>query len=600
MIARLKDKKWFTKFDIRWGYNNVRIKDGDQWKAAFLTNKGLFEPMVMFFGLTNSPSTFQTMMDALFREEVASGNVVIYMDDILIATKGTLIEHQIDVSKVLKKLLDNDLFLKPEKCVFHKNQVEYLGVIVGNGTVKMDPVKVQGITDWPEPTKVKELRSFLGFGNYYKDFIANYSQIARPLHELTQKARQWLWTPRQDNAFKTLKRLFTSYPVLRNADYKKPFILNANASDFALGATLSQDFKDGRHPVAYFSKSLTAPEINYPIHDKELLAVILALKAFRYMLLGAPHPILIQTDHKNLENFVEARVLTPRQARWNEFLQDYDFRIKYIPGSTNTAADLLSRRCDLERGVNTKEPIALLPEHLWLRKLYLSEEPETRRTVLKEIHDAPTGGHPGISNTLHLLKQQYDGPGLRKSVEDYVKGCTKCQESKPKTTLKRAPLHHFDTHVQQGPFQYISMDLITDLPKSGRYDTILTIVDQGCSKAAKFIPCNKTIDGEGVATLYFKHLFPWFGIPKRIISDRDPRFTAHFSRAVCKATGIQQNLSTAFHPRTDRQSERMNQWIETYLRSFVNGRQNNWSALLPIAEFAHNTWKHEHTRHTPH
>ena len=144
------------------------------------------------------------------------------------------------------------------------------------------------------------------------------------------------------------------------------------------------------------------------------------------------------------------------------------------------------------------------------------------------------------------------------------------------------------------------MDLITDLPKSGRYDSILTIVDQGCSKAAKFIPCNKTIDGQGVVMLYFKHLFPWFGILKRIISDCNPRFTSHFSRAVCKATGIQQNLSTAFHPRTDGQTERMNQWIETYLRSFVNGRQDNWSALLPVAEFAHNTWKHQHTKYTPH
>ena len=154
--------------------------------------------------------------------------------------------------------------------------------------------------------------------------------------------------------------------------------------------------------------------------------------------------------------------------------------------------------------------------------------------------------------------------------------------------------------MEQGPFQYVSMDLITDLPRSNRYDAILTIVDQGCSKAAKFLPCNKTIDGQGVAKLYFRHLFPWFGTPKRVISDRDPRFTSHFTRAICKTLKIQQNLSTAFHPRTDGQSERLNQWIEGYLRQFVSGRQNNWSSLLPIAEFAHNSWKHEHTKHSPH
>ena len=143
-------------------------------------------------------------------------------------------------------------------------------------------------------------------------------------------------------------------------------------------------------------------------------------------------------------------------------------------------------------------------------------------------------------------------------MEEYIKGCAKCQESKVITHIKCAPLYHFDTHVENGPFQYVSMDLIMDLPLSNKYDAILTIVDQGCSKAAKFIPCNKTIDRQGIAHLYFWHLFPWFGILKHIISDQDPHFTSHFSIAVCKATGIQQNISTAFHPRTDGQTEQMN------------------------------------------
>ena len=144
------------------------------------------------------------------------------------------------------------------------------------------------------------------------------------------------------------------------------------------------------------------------------------------------------------------------------------------------------------------------------------------------------------------------------------------------------------------------MDLITNLPPSNKYDSILTIVDQGCSKAAKFIPCNKTIDGQGVAGLYLLHLFPWFRIPKRIISDRDPRFISHFARAICKATNISQDISSAFHPCTNEQTERMNQWIENYLREFVNRQQNNWSTLLPVTEFAHNSWRQEHTKYTPH
>jgi Integrase zinc binding domain len=273
----------------------------------------------------------------------------------------------------------------------------------------------------------------------------------------------------------------------------------------------------------------------------------------------------------------------PRQARWNEFLQDYNFELIHFPGKSNTIADLLSRRKDFEGGVNPNESITLLPDHLFkpklkewefactlypqmakqeqdpdpflVRKIYLEDDPETRRKALHEIHDTPVGGHPGIANTWKLVKCKYTGPHLHKFVEQYIKGCAKCQESKVITHTKRTPLYHFDTYAEQGPFQYVSMDLITDLPPSNKYDAILTIVDQECSKAAKFLPCKKTIDGQGIAQLYFQHLFPLFGIPKRVISDRDPRFTSHFARAVCKATHIQQNLSIAFHPRTDGQSE---------------------------------------------
>jgi hypothetical protein len=339
--------------------------------------------------------------------------------------------------------MDNDLYLKPEKCEFHKKEVEYLGVIVGNGQVKMDPVKVKGITDWPAPTKVKELRSFLGFGNYYKDFIPNYSLIARPLHDLTRKDRQWTWGIPQQMAFRTLKKMFTSYPVLRNADPDKKFILTTDASAYAVGATLQQDFKDGRHPVAYFSKSLLPAERNYDIYDRELLSIIYAIKAFRYMLLGAKEKFLVQSDHNNLKYFKSARKITPRQARWMEFLEDYDFELEHLPGNSNTVADLLSRRQDLEEGVKINDSTVVLPEQLFARrifiepkKIYVEDDLHKRRQILKEIHDAPTGGHPGISNTWFLVHQKYEGPRLRQFVEQYVKGCAKCQESKSQNHIE--------------------------------------------------------------------------------------------------------------------------------------------------------------------
>ena len=182
-----------------------------------------------------------------------------------------------------------------------------------------------------------------------------------------------------------------------------------------------------------------------------------------------------------------------------------------------------------------------------------------------------------------------------------VKGCPTCQTNKSQRQIGQAPTQHLDTPVEEGPFQYISMDLITDLPTSGKYDSILTIVDQGCSKATKFIPCTKTITGEGIANLYVRHLLPWFGIPQRIVSDRDPCFTSTFAKEICRQTGIQQNLSMAFHPQTDRQTEWMNMWVEQYLQHWVNQQgQNDWAQYLPIVEYAHNSWPHDITKKSPH
>jgi integrase-like protein len=237
-----------------------------------------------------------------------------------------------------------------------------------------------------------------------------------------------------------------------------------------------------------------------------------------------------------------------------EFLQDFDFVLDHIPGHSNTVADLLSHHKDLNKGVDSQTCILLSPS-LFLRKAYLEDDPDKRRAILQELHSSPSAGHPGIANTWALINCHYEGPRLRIFVEQYIRGCPYCQESKTNIPRKKAPLQRFNTHVDQGPFQYVSMDLITDLPTSKGYDSVLTIVDQGCSKATKFLPCQKTIDRPEVARLYLMHLVPLFGLPKRIISDRDPRFTSQFATTLCRALGIQQNLLTAFHPRTDRQTE---------------------------------------------
>jgi len=265
---------------------------------------------MMFFGLTNSPATFQTMMDDIFQDEVAQRWLRIYMDDMIITTKDDEVLHELRVNHILDKLEKYNLFLKPEKCRFHQKEVEYLGIIIGNGTAKMDPVKVQGIADWPTPESVKDVQSFLGFCNFYRIFIKNFSDITCPLNNLTKKGKQFIWNKEHDQAFKKLKRICSSYPVLRSPDWAKQFIMETDASGYALGVVIAQEFEDGIHLVAFHSQSLLPTEKNYNAHDKELAGIIFGFKCGRPLFLGAEHSICVCTDHKNLQYFRDPRKIT--------------------------------------------------------------------------------------------------------------------------------------------------------------------------------------------------------------------------------------------------------------------------------------------------
>ena len=219
LMDRLSGAKVFTKLDVRWGYNNVRIREGDEYKAAFVTNRGVFEPTVMTFGLTNAPATFQSMMNYIFADLIAQGKVTVYLDDILIYTND-LETHRKDVQDVLQRLVKHDLYLKPEKCEFEVEETEYLGVIVGHGQIRMDPSKVQAILDWKTPTSPTEIRQFRGFVNFYRRFIQDFGKLCKPLDRLTGKA-EWEWGPEQQEAFDALKQRFASHPVLHQWSFDR-------------------------------------------------------------------------------------------------------------------------------------------------------------------------------------------------------------------------------------------------------------------------------------------------------------------------------------------------------------------------------------------
>jgi hypothetical protein len=232
------------------------------------------------------------------------------------------------------------------------------------------------------------------------------------------------------------------------------------------------------------------------------------------------------------------------------------------------------------------------------RNIVVARDNNLKREVIHYFHDTPSAGHPGITNSYELAKQDTWWPNMKQDVEQYVKGCTICQANKVNNRPLKPAIFPI-TLEHSLPFQTIAMDFITKLPKSGKYDMILTIMDHDCTKAAIFIPFQETITAEGVATLYLRHVYPQFGIPKKIISDRDTRFTSKFAKGLNEALGIQSNMSTAYHPQTDGQSERTNQGLEIFIQCYCNEEQDNWHIWLPMAEFTHNQWPNATTKKTP-
>jgi len=279
LVDSMGNKRVFTKMDLRWGYNNVRIKEGDEWKAAFTTHVGSYEPVVMFFRMTNSPATFQGMMNEILRDMINEGKVAAFVDDVLI---GTEMEEGHDelVEEVLRRLEENDLYVKPEKCAWKVQKVNFLGVVMGQGKIEMEENKVVGVLNWPTPKMVRDVRKFLGLANYYRRFVKDFAKLARPLNNLTRKEEKWRWGDEQQKAFEQLKTVFTNQPLLVAPDLDKEFRVEVDASNFATEGVLSIKCKDNKwRPVAYISKSLNETERNYKIHDKEMLAIICCLEA---------------------------------------------------------------------------------------------------------------------------------------------------------------------------------------------------------------------------------------------------------------------------------------------------------------------------------
>ncbi|CAI7810412.1 unnamed protein product [Closterium sp. NIES-53] len=455
LLDQLRGATVFSKLDLRSGYWQIKMADNSIHKTAFRTRYGSYEYLVMPFGLCNAPATFQAEMNHILWP-LLDENVVVYLDDILIYSKN-MKEHVEHLRKVFEILRKNKFYVKLSKSDFTLKKVQFLGHMVSAEGVHVDPRKIEAVKKWKVPENMKELQQFLGFTNHYNRFVPQYAKIEAPLTDLLKKDAPFKWDTPHQQAMEQLQTALTTAPVLILPDPEKDYVVEADASDQAVGAVLMQDHGSGLQPIAYLSKKLHGAELNYPIHDKEALAIVVAFKAWRCYLEGAK--TIVYTD-----------------------------------------------QCSLK---------------------YLKSQP----------------------------------------------------------TLSRQ--------------QVVSLDFITGLPSTSRgHDSILVVIDK-FSKMGHFIPTNATATAEATARLFFDRIITIHGIPATLLSDRDPKFTSKFWKELMGLLGTKLAMSSAYHPQTDGQTERLNQVVEQLLRTACKDDVSHWDTQLPTLEFAYNNASHAATGKTP-
>ncbi|KAL5510913.1 hypothetical protein ACEPAG_4670 [Sanghuangporus baumii] len=655
---KLEKGKFFFTLDMRSGYNNLQIREGDEWKAAFRVGNAVYKPKVMMFGMKNSPAVFQRFMNDNFKHWLRTEEALNYLDD-LIGQAQTEEEHWKLLRAILQKCQELDIYLKIEKCHFLQTQLNYLGFVVGTKGIQMDPYKLKAIHEWPVPKTKRQVRKFQGFCNFYRRFIKDYANTFAPMGDLIKKDRKFIWEEAQDNAFNSIKKAFETEVALAMPKPDKPYTLETDASDVAIGAVLQQEDDQGElRPLGFMSKTLTSTQRNYPTHDKEMLAIMEALKHWRHLLEGTKEPVTIRSDHANLRYFMTAQNLSRRQARWALELSRYNFKILHWPGKKNQA-DELSRQSDYMPEDKDNLGVTLLPpdtikqqtlrrteinglyrletemvtisdpiirtikrnynseeakqEIMAIRKsngyscrnglhyvtnaLYVPPSANLRALLIRRCHDHKLAGHPGAEKTIELVKRAYYWPRMEEMIREYIASCDICQHAKPIRQYRNPPLQPLQASRQ--PWETITCDLITDLPVSNEgYSAILVIVDK-LTKMGKFIPCQGIPNAKQLARLFRQHVFKYYGAPKRVISDRGSNFTAQFLKEFCRLINVDWKTSTAYHPQTDGQTERLNQELEQYLRCYVSYRQTDWAEYIDIAEFAYNNRKHSTTHQSP-
>ncbi|XP_021317789.1 uncharacterized protein LOC110435983 [Sorghum bicolor] len=526
LLDELAQARWFSCLDLRAGFNQIRMAPGEEYKTAFQTHRGHFEYNVMSFGLTGAPNTFQGAMNVTLKP-LLRVCVIVFFDDILVYSPSWE-QHLVHLRQVFELLQQDQWLVKLSKCRFAQESIAYLGHVISADGVSTDPSKLESIRSWPVPKDVKDLRSFLGLAGYYRKFVQHFAVIARPLYDLLKKGVVFCWTSTHSTAFSALQSALMSAPVLALPDFNKPFQIQTDASDTGVGAVLMQD----GHPLAFVSKSLGPRTRGLSTYDKEYLAILVAVDQWRSYL--QHNEFTIFTDQRSLIHVSDQRLHTPWQLKMYTRLAGLQYRVIYKPGTTNKAADALSRHpeapsqlqaissvtptwlADVVTGYSSDPYASKLLQQLSVNpdssppysltggiirykgRIWLGSNVPLHHRVMSALHNSALGGHSGFPVTYARIKQHFAWRGMKADIRNFVTTCS-----------------------------VISMDFIDGLPTSGTANCILVIVDK-FSKYAHFVPLHHPYTAGKVAQAFLDSVFKLHGLPTHIISDRDPVFTSAF------------------------------------------------------------------------
>ena len=518
--------------------------------------------------------------------------VVVYFDDILIFSSSRE-EHEKHLRAVLTVLRNEKLFAARHKCEFG---VSFLGYVISDTGLAVDESKIEVVRSWPVPRTVTEVQSFHGLASFYRRFVHHFNSIVAPITSCIKDGK-FLWTKEADAAFSLIKHKLTSAPILILPDFTQTFELHCDASKLGIGAVLSQQGK----PVAYYSEKLSGARGRYSTYDVEFYAIVQAIKHWRHYLVH--RDFFLFTDHDALRHLDSQAKVSSRHASWIAFLQQFTFSIKHQSGKTNRVADALSRRHTLLSSCHTTVTSFASLSNLYPTDPFFSRvlrevesditdeytlqdgfrfkgmrlcvpECSLRLQIISELHNE---GHVGRDRTLQLVTTSYFWPSLRRDVERFVERCRVCQLAKGKAS--NAGLY-LPFPIPTQPWTDISIDFVLGLPRTQRgNDSIFVLVDR-FSKMTHFIPCKKTTDAVTVASLFFKEIYRLHGLPTSIVCDRDTRFLSHFWRSLWKLLRTSLDMSTAYHPQTDGQTEVTNRALGDLLRCLVGDNIKSWDTKL--------------------